>query len=131
VKVAAPLVFAELVRAPGRTVLRVLTLAAAVGLLGAMVLFVGHSLGTMTGSAVRSVPLDWQGPVGSGHAAKAIAHASQEKAARHQGSLPARSMPHHSHIANVGSAKNLHRKLLSRFASPRFTRLFLDEASGY
>jgi putative ABC transport system permease protein len=73
VKIAAPLVFAELVRAPGRTALRVLTLAAAVGLLGAMVLFVGHSLSTMTGSAVRSVPLDWQGPVGSGHAATAIA----------------------------------------------------------
>ena len=48
-----------------RTVLRVLTLAAAVALLGAMVLFVGHSLRTMTAAAVRSVPLDWQGPVGS------------------------------------------------------------------
>ena len=53
----------ELVRAPGRTLLRVLTLAAAVALLGAMFLFVGHSLRTMTASAVRSVPLDWQGPV--------------------------------------------------------------------
>ena len=30
-----------------------------------MILFVGHSLNTMTGGAVRSVPLDWQGPVGS------------------------------------------------------------------
>src|SRR5439155_12401070 len=69
VRVAAPLAFAELVRVPGRTLLRVLTLAAAVGLLAAMVLFVGHSLGTMTGSAVRSVPVDWQGPVGSYRAA--------------------------------------------------------------
>ena len=30
-----------------------------------MLLFVGHSLRTMTASAVRSVPLDWQGPVAS------------------------------------------------------------------
>ncbi len=72
-RIAGPLAIAELVRAPGRTALRVLTLAAAVGLLGAMVLFVGHSLGTMTGSAVRSVPLDWQGPVGSRSAATTVA----------------------------------------------------------
>ena len=72
-RIALPLALAELVRGPGRTLLRVLTLAAAVGLLGAMVLFVGHSLGAMTGSAVRSVPLDWQGPVASGRAATAVA----------------------------------------------------------
>src|ERR1700757_1764000 len=71
--VAATLALVGLARAPGRTLLRVLTLAAAVGLLGAMVLFVGHSLGTMTGSAVRSVPLDWQGPVPSGQSAIAVA----------------------------------------------------------
>jgi putative ABC transport system permease protein len=70
---AAPLAVAELVRSPARTAVRVLTLAAAVGLLAAMLLFVGHSLGTMTGSAVRSVPLDWQGPVGSSRAATAVA----------------------------------------------------------
>src|SRR5204863_10215010 len=69
----APLAFSELLRAPGRTIVRVLTLAAAVGLLGAMLLFVGHSLGTMTGGAVRSVPLDWQGPVGSYRAATSVA----------------------------------------------------------
>ena len=72
-RIAVPLALAELVRGPGRTLLRVLTLATAVGLLGAMVLFVGHSLGAMTGSAVRSVPLDWQGPVASGRAATAVA----------------------------------------------------------
>jgi putative ABC transport system permease protein len=55
--------------------LRVGTLAAAVGLLAAMLLFVGHSLGTMTGSAARSVPLDWQGPVGSYRAASRVAAA--------------------------------------------------------
>jgi len=69
----APLAFSELVRSPWRTLVRVLTLAAAVGLLGAMLLFVGHSLGTMTGAAVRSVPLDWQGPVGSYRAATSVA----------------------------------------------------------
>ncbi|NUR74723.1 MAG: FtsX-like permease family protein [Thermoleophilia bacterium] len=63
----------ELVRTPWRTLVRMLTLAAAVGLLGAMLLFVGHSLGTMTGTAVRSVPLDWQGPVGSYRAATQVA----------------------------------------------------------
>jgi putative ABC transport system permease protein len=72
-RTAAPLALGELLRAPGRTMVRIVTLAAAVGLLGAMVLFVGHSLGTMTGSAVRSVPLDWQGPVGSHRAAVAVA----------------------------------------------------------
>ena len=75
VRIAVPLALAELVRAPGRTLVRVLTLAAAVGLLAAMLLFVGHSLGTMTASAVRSVPIDWQGPVGSARAAAAIARA--------------------------------------------------------
>jgi putative ABC transport system permease protein len=71
----APLVLSELVRTPWRTLVRVLTLGAAVGLLGAMLLFVGHSLGTMTGTAVRSVPLDWQGPVGSYRAATQVAAA--------------------------------------------------------
>jgi len=54
-----------LVRTPLRTAIRAVTLAAAVALLGAMLLFIGHSLRTMTASATRSVPLDWQGPVGS------------------------------------------------------------------
>jgi putative ABC transport system permease protein len=53
------------VRAPGRTAVRIAVLAAAVGLLGAMLLFVGHSLATMTGSAIRGVPLDWQAPAAS------------------------------------------------------------------
>src|SRR5207247_2332593 len=72
VRAAAPLALVGLLRAPGRTLLRVLALAAAVGLLAAMLLFVGHSLGTMTGSAVRSVPVDWQGPVASYRAATGV-----------------------------------------------------------
>jgi putative ABC transport system permease protein len=75
VKVVAPLAAAELVRAPMRTLVRALVLAVAVGLLGAMLLFIGHSLGTMTAGAVRSVPLDWQGPVGSYRSATHVAAA--------------------------------------------------------
>ncbi|HZR92292.1 MAG TPA: ABC transporter permease [Gaiellaceae bacterium] len=61
----ARLALAPLVRAPVRAAVRTLSLAAAVALLAAMLLFVGHSLGTMSASAVRSVPLDWQAPVPS------------------------------------------------------------------
>ncbi len=63
-----------LVRAPGRTLTRVLVLAAAVGLLGAMLLFIGASLRSMTGSTIRSVPIDWQGPVASYSAARRVAN---------------------------------------------------------
>src|SRR2546423_14219571 len=56
---------AGLLHSPTRTLVRVVTLAVAVALLAAMLLFIGHSLRTMTGGAVRGVPLDWQGPVGS------------------------------------------------------------------
>jgi putative ABC transport system permease protein len=71
--IAPTLVMVTFGRFPGRTLVRVLSLAAAVGMLAAMLLFIGHSLGTMTGSAVRSVPLDWQGPVGSYAAATRVA----------------------------------------------------------
>ena len=77
-----------LVRAPARTTVRVLTLAAAVALLGAMLLFVGHSLGTMTVGAVRSVPLDWQGPVASNAAARRLA----QRVARQPGVLSAQAV---------------------------------------
>ena len=64
--VSLRLAVAGLFASPGRTLVRIAVLAAAVALLGSMLLFVGHSLRTMTGSAVRSVPLDWQGPVENG-----------------------------------------------------------------
>ena len=70
---AVLLAIARIVRAPGRTAVRVLALAAAAALLGAMLIFVGHSLTTMTSTATRSVPLDWQGPVGSYRAARRAA----------------------------------------------------------
>ena len=69
----ARLAVVGLVRAPGRAATRLVTLALAVALLAAMLLFIGHSLGTMTRGAVQSVPVDWQGPVGSYAAAKKVA----------------------------------------------------------
>ena len=54
----ARLAVVGLVRAPGRAATRLVTLALAVALLAAMLLFVGHSLGTMTRGAVQSVPVD-------------------------------------------------------------------------
>jgi len=62
-----------LTRSPARTLTRVLVLAAAAALFGSMLLFVGHSLRTMTSSTMRSVPLDWQGPVSSYRAATRVA----------------------------------------------------------
>jgi putative ABC transport system permease protein len=65
----AALALSNLVRTPVRTTTRGVVLAVAVALVGAMMLFVGRSLQTMTTSATRSVPLDWQAPVASYSAA--------------------------------------------------------------
>jgi putative ABC transport system permease protein len=73
VSATARLGLAGLLRNPARTLLRVAVLAVATALLGAMLLFVGHSLRTMSAGAVRDVPLDWQGPVGSAAAARSVA----------------------------------------------------------
>ncbi len=70
---AVRLAISWLVRAPGRSLIRVLVLAASVALLGGMLLFVGNSLRTVAGSAVRSVPLDFQGPVASYEASRSVA----------------------------------------------------------
>ncbi|MEA2399275.1 MAG: putative transport system permease protein [Thermoleophilaceae bacterium] len=67
------LALAGLVRAPGRTVTRVVVLAASVALLGGMLLFVGNSLRTVSGSAVREVAIDLQGPVSSYTKAQSVA----------------------------------------------------------
>jgi putative ABC transport system permease protein len=64
---------ARLRRGPAQTATQALVLALAVALLGAMVLFIGHSLRTMTASATHSVPLDLQGPVGDYGQARALA----------------------------------------------------------
>ena len=64
---------ARLRRRPAQTATQALVLAVAVALLGAMILFIGHSLRTMTASATRSVPLDLQGPVGGYGQARTLA----------------------------------------------------------
>ena len=63
------LALANVLRTPLRSAFRVLILAAAVALLGAMLLFIGRSLQTMVSTATASVPLDWQAPVASQAAA--------------------------------------------------------------
>jgi putative ABC transport system permease protein len=73
VSAALQLGIARLRRRPGQTATQALVLAAAVALLGSMILFIGHSLRTMTASATRSVPLDLQGPVGSYGQARSLA----------------------------------------------------------
>ncbi|HWY90580.1 MAG TPA: hypothetical protein VNY31_07895, partial [Solirubrobacteraceae bacterium] len=70
---AVRLAISWLVRAPGRSLIRILVLGASVALLGGMLLFVGNSLRTVAGSAVRSVPLDLQGPVSSYGEARTVA----------------------------------------------------------
>jgi putative ABC transport system permease protein len=70
---ATRLAVSWLARAPSRSLIRVLVLAASVALLGGMLLFVGNSLRTVAGSSVRSVPLDLQGPVASYDQARGVA----------------------------------------------------------
>jgi putative ABC transport system permease protein len=81
-----------LVRSPGRTLIRVLTLAAAAALLASMLLFIGHSLRTMTATAVRSVPLDWQGPAASHDQAVKLAAAVKQQSGV-QGTAPVATAP--------------------------------------
>src|SRR5882757_8400453 len=71
---ALQLGLARLRRRPGATLTQGFVLAVAVALLGAMILFIGHSLRTMTATATRSVPLDLQGPVTSYEKASSLAH---------------------------------------------------------
>ena len=71
----ARLALAGLIRAPGRTVLRIVVVAAAIALLAAMLLFIGNSLRSASAAAVRQVPLDWQGPVSSAAQAQRAAQA--------------------------------------------------------
>ena len=80
------------VRAPFRTLVRAMAPAAAVALLGSMLLFIGDSLRTMTSSAVRNVPLDWQGPVASYGQALEVAHAVAQQPGIQQAS-PAATAP--------------------------------------
>lgn len=103
----ARLALVGLVRAPLRTAVRALSLAAAVALIGAMILFVGHSLRTMTSSATRSVPLDWQGPVNSYASALHVAAGVKRQTGVQQAS-PTATAPFASivHQAPVGTIRS-------------------------
>ena len=70
---ALRLTSARLRRSLSQTATQVVVLAAAVALLGSMLLFIGHALQTMTASATRSVPVDLQGPVRSYREARTLA----------------------------------------------------------
>jgi putative ABC transport system permease protein len=70
---ALQLGLARLRRRPGQSATQALVLAVAVALLGAMLIFIGHSLRTMTAAATRSVPLDLQAPASSYVKAKTLA----------------------------------------------------------
>nr|MBA2476249.1 ABC transporter permease [Actinomycetota bacterium] len=97
---------AGLLRSPGRTVLRVAVLAVATALLGAMLLFIGHSLRTMAESATRSVALDWQGPVVSEARATRLASAVSKQSGILQAS-PVATAPFSgaNHAAAAGSIR--------------------------
>ncbi|MBS0548572.1 MAG: ABC transporter permease [Proteobacteria bacterium] len=96
---AIQLGLARLRRRPGATLTQGLVLAVAVALLGAMILFIGHSLRTMTASATRSVPLDLQGPVTSyGKAsslARRIAHQPEVAQSSPVATAPFTGIGHH------------------------------------
>lgn len=85
----ARLAVSWLFRAPARTLVRMLVLAASTALLGGMLLFVGNSLRTVSGSAVRSVPLDLQGPVASYPEARDVARQVARQPAVQQASAAA------------------------------------------
>jgi putative ABC transport system permease protein len=88
----ARLALTNLWRARSRTLLRVVVLATATALLGSMLLFVGDSLKQMSASAVRGVPLDWQGPVTSEQSAKTVAARAAAQAGVLE-AVPAASAP--------------------------------------
>jgi putative ABC transport system permease protein len=106
-RAAATLAISGLTRSPVRTLTRILVLSAAVALLGSMLLFIGSSLRSMTATAVRSVPLDWQGPVASYRQAQGVAAGvAEQRGISH--ALPAATAPFvsvsHSGPAGVSTA---------------------------
>ncbi|MHB8469567.1 MAG: FtsX-like permease family protein [Gaiellaceae bacterium] len=102
----ARIAFKGLVRSPGRTLVRVLVLSAAVGLLGAMVLFIGNSLRTMTASATSAVALDWQGPVGSrAQAVRAAAAVSRQPGIAQASATATAPFATAVHVAGAGTIR--------------------------
>ncbi|MDX6504065.1 MAG: putative transport system permease protein [Gaiellaceae bacterium] len=131
----AAFALAGLARAPRRTAVRLVTLAAAAALLGAMILFVGHSLTTMTAATTRSVPIDWQGPVGSYDAATrlatAVAGQPRVRAALPVATAPFQSVEHRAPVGTIRSGSGAFLAVppgyLRQFSTFRFLRGGLRE----
>lgn len=75
-----------LLRTPGRTLVRILVLSAAVALLGGMLVFIGNSMRSVSSGAVRAVPIHLQGPVGSYSAAQSVANSLAQQSGVQQAS---------------------------------------------
>jgi putative ABC transport system permease protein len=118
------------IRTPGRTLLRTIVLAAAVALLAAMLVFVSHSLSVMTTTAVRSVPLDWQGPVASQQQATklaaATAHESGVGAAYPTATAPFAGAAHNAPSGLVQSSNGSILAVPSSYTSGLHTMRFLQ-----
>jgi putative ABC transport system permease protein len=99
VSFALRMAWTGLARGPARALTRIVVLAVSVALLGGMLLFVGNSLRTVSTGAVRSAPIDLQGPVNSYASARSVAAA----VARQPGVLQA------SATATAPLAKTAHR----------------------
>jgi putative ABC transport system permease protein len=71
-----------------------------------MLLFIGNSLRTMTGSAVRSVPLDWQGPVASqAQAARTAAAVGRQPGVLQASPVATAPFAAAGHIASTGTIR--------------------------
>jgi putative ABC transport system permease protein len=98
----------QAVRAPLSALIRVVVLAAAVALLAAVLFFVHDSLGGVTTAAVGSVPVDWQGPVGSYDQAVSVAGSVQGmagvSAAVPVATAPFAGMEHQADVGRIRSS---------------------------
>ena len=90
----ARLALAGLVARPGRTVLRIVVVAAAIALLAAMLLFIGNSLRSASAAPCARCRWTWQGPVSSARrrSSAAQAVAKQPGVARPRRRRPRRSL---------------------------------------
>lgn len=114
----ARLALAGLIRAPGRTVLRIVVVAAAIALLAAMLLFIGNSLRSASAAAVRQVPLDWQGPVSSAAQAQRAAQAVAKQPGVAQASATATApFASSTHTGPAGSTTTANGSILAVPAS--------------
>ena len=109
--------------APGRAALRILILAVAASLVGAMLVFVSGSLRTMTNAAVATVPVDLQAPVPSARTAAGVARTlgTQRDVL---GAVPAATAPFAAaaHQAPVGAIRTGRGAILA--VGPGYTRTF-------